>query len=154
RRAQALFRAGHQFFLHYQASKSIFLLNRAIALTANALEEIPKPHDELDKYATIYAHLLQLKAEKTGKIEDGDRYISGLKKKIQLVGEGALKKHAVVELGCAYFSRFGQSNDFKDLDQAIEILDECFETPEKINLQATIYLDAALYHWFSASKQI
>lgn len=154
RRVRALFEAGRQFAVHYETSKSISSLDRAIEFTAEALEEIPKPHPELDNYATIYTHLLQLKAEKTGKLEDGDRYISGLKKKIQFVREETWKKHAVRELGCAYFSRFGQSNDFKDLGQAIDILEECFETPGKIDLQATIYLGAAFYHRFSESKQI
>ncbi|KAJ9641472.1 hypothetical protein H2199_005442 [Coniosporium tulheliwenetii] len=124
RRARALFKAGGQFHLHYETSKSVSSLDHAIAFTAEALEEIPKPHDELKTYATIYAHLLRLKTEKTGKLEDCDRYISGLEKRIEFVGEGDLKEEAVRELGCAYFVRFGQGNDFKDLRQAIAILQE------------------------------
>jgi tetratricopeptide (TPR) repeat protein len=154
RRALALFRAGRQFAAHYQSSKSLASLDHAIAFTAQALEETPNPHPNLREYATIYAHLLQLKAERTGKPEDGKKYILGLKKQIESVGEGGLKEAAVRELGMAYFSRFGQSKDFNDLEQAIEILERCFETPQKTFPQPTIYLGAALYYRFSRSQSI
>lgn len=50
RRAQMLFRLWGQFYLYYRTNNSITLSDRAIALTSEALEEMPKPHSELEMY--------------------------------------------------------------------------------------------------------
>jgi len=63
RRAIALFRFGGQFHLHYRLSGSLASLDRAIGSKERALEELPKPHDKVKEYVTIYSHLLGQKAE-------------------------------------------------------------------------------------------
>lgn len=152
RRAIALLRAGGQFDLHFSRTGSLVSLDHAIAFTAEALEELPKTHDELPKFITVYAHRLQMKAEKTHDPEDDARYVSVLEKKVEFI-QGILKQEATRELGCAYFSRFAQTKNYEYLEQAITVLQEFFETFEKIHFQSAIYLGAVLYHRYNVTKQ-
>ena len=151
-RARVLLDLGGQFSVLHRACQSSIALDHAIRSTERALQEIPKPHPELQKAVVVHIDLLQKKAEQSRRPEDGDRYISGLQLGIKLLEECTLKEEKKRELGCAYFSRFGQTEDNKDLDSAIETLEGCFKSSEKAYPQATIYLGAALGYRFRGDK--
>jgi tetratricopeptide (TPR) repeat protein len=151
KRALGLYRAGGQFYLDYRKTNSMKSLDHAISFTEEALETLPKPHDKAAEYATILAVMLQDKASLTGDIHDTDRYIEAIQMKIDLAVEGPLVKEGFRELGSAYYSRFDRSNDMKDLNQAIEILQECITSTENVHPQVAFYLGGALHHRFGQS---
>ncbi|XP_014550283.1 hypothetical protein COCVIDRAFT_21227 [Bipolaris victoriae FI3] len=145
RQAKGLFMIGGQFNLYYTRTASPMLLDNAISYTERALEKLHKSHEELKEYSNV----LEVAEHR---LEVTDQYISGLKLGIRYLEECSLKEEKKRELGCAYWSRFWESNNVEDLALAIETLEACFENPEKTFPQAAIYLGSALRQRYDYEK--
>ncbi len=153
-RAEACFRMGGQFNFYYLKTGSLDLLDRAISLTKQAVENSSKARDRINTYFAVYSHLLQQKVSKTQNLEDGERYLEGLRLGLGLLEECDLKEKHKRELGCAYFSNYNQTKNPNRLILAIETLEQCLETSTGKHPQATIYLGAAILDRYHQEKQL
>jgi tetratricopeptide (TPR) repeat protein len=153
-RAEAFFRVGGQFNLHYRNTGSLSSLNHAIRYTKQTLDEVVSSPDRLKTYVAVFTYLLQQKALKTQASEDIDEYISGIRTGLSLLDECNLKDEKKRELGCAYVSRYWQTKEVELLKLAIDTLEECFEGPDKVFPQATIYLGAAYIQRYEIDNQL
>jgi hypothetical protein len=154
KRARALFITGGHFNLLYCRSGSLASLDHAIRCVEQAVEELPKSHEEFKIYVTLHTDLLQERAEKSFKPEYVDRYISALQLCIGYPEECRFKEGKMRQLGCAYALRAALTKNIEDTNLAIETLEGRFKTPEKTYPQAAFCLGAALYHRYEQEPQL
>ncbi|KAN0083382.1 Heterokaryon incompatibility protein (HET) domain containing protein [Elaphomyces granulatus] len=156
-RAECLFRAGKLFALHWQMTRipeSLDSLNHAISFTREALNELLKSHEKAPFYAGHLVSLWEKRVEAAPGINVIDQYMEGIREKIEITKSGPLYEWAIQELGWTYYSRFEHSEDDKDLDTAIESLEEYVNTHANVLPQTNIGLSLALYHRYQRSKSL
>lgn len=153
-RAEANFRMGGQFHLHYRKTGSAASLDHALRYMERTLGEIPSSHDRLKTYVAVYADLLQQRVLKTQAADDVDAYISGLRLGISLLDECGLKEEKKRELGCAYVSRYWQTKEVELLKLAIDTLEMCFESRQEVFPQAAVYLGAVYAQRYDIDNQV
>ncbi|KAI1102379.1 heterokaryon incompatibility protein-domain-containing protein [Jackrogersella minutella] len=136
-RAKILWHSAMNLWMHYEATKQVDSLNRAIDLMKDSLEELPKPHPDLNNYATIYAELIQTKVAESDDPVDVDQYISALHYRFRFTDSssrdellklfhdapGENRFSGTVHLGVALYYRFFEKRQTEDLDKAIYLLD-------------------------------
>ena len=156
-RADLLFRAADIFHLHWQKTRipqSLDSLDHAISFAREALNELPKPHENAPFYAVNLVSLLEKRVEAAPSVDGIDQYIDGIREKIEITKSGPLYEWAIQELSWTYYSRFEFSEDDKDLNTAIESLEEYVNTHENILPQTNIGLGLALYARYPRSKSL
>ena len=154
RRARAHFITGGHFYLHYCRSGSLASLDRAIRCIEQAVEELPKSHEEFKTYVALYTDLLRERAWGPLKLEYVEHYISGLLFCIQNLHECHLKERMRRQLGLAYYLRASLTNKFEDINLVIQILDGHFETTKKTYPRATLTMGGALYHRYRQEPKL
>jgi hypothetical protein len=154
RRARAHFITGGHFNLHYCRSGSLASLDRAIRCTEQAVEELPKSHEEFKTYVALYTDLLRERAWEPPKLEYVERYISGLQFCIQHLQECHFKERTRRQLGFAYYLSASLTNKFEDINLVIQTLEGHFETAKKTYPRAALSMGAALYHRYQQEPQL
>jgi tetratricopeptide (TPR) repeat protein len=153
-RAEANFRMGGQFHLHYLKTGSLASLDHAIRYMERTLREIPSSHDRLKTYVAVYTDLLRQRVLKMQVADSVDAYISGIRLGISLLNECTLKEEQRRQLGCAYVSRYWETKEVEFLKLAIDTLEICFENPPKIFPQAAVYLGAVYAQRYEIDDQL
>ncbi|KAI1504978.1 hypothetical protein F5X99DRAFT_405613 [Biscogniauxia marginata] len=151
-RAKILWHSAMNFMMHYEVTKEIDSLNRAIGLIKDSLEALPKPHADLGNYATIYTELSRMKVAESADPGDVDNYISALHYQFRFT-DGSSRDEVLCQLGCTYYVKFCKTKDTKALQLAIKLLKLGHDVPGETRFSETIHLGAAHYSRFLEKRQ-
>lgn len=150
RRAKVSLLAALGNFNRYETTDKMYLLNHAIGFMKKALIGLPKPHQDLDNYATLYVALTCLKFEKKSNTNSLNNHISALYQAIAFAGGSPSR---FTQLGSAYFNKFRERGDAKALRFSIKFLERCYGLSGPHQIRAATLLSEALWHRASESRQ-